>query len=380
MKEKSRAVSAVLFFSFIFVFGLLTFVLPKKQFSAVENRSLENFPELSPASLKNRNFANGFEAYFSDHFTLRADWVALKTDAELLTGKTLVNNVYFAQGRLIQKLDNPDLALADKNAEAVNQFAEKYNLPVYMMIAPTAAGIYTDALPEYAPQYNQKAFIDYFYSKLSNSVTKLDIYSSLYSVRDEYIYYRNDHHWTAFGAYSAYSACAGRMGLTPAPYSSYDIEHASSDFYGTLYSKVLSKKYPADVIDIYRRSGGIGSLAVTAYDGISEKTYDSLYFREYLSEKDKYSVYLGQNMPLIKITTNSQNERKLLIIKDSYANCLIPFLAQHYREIAVVDMRKLDALSYALNNYVDFESYGQTLILYNADTLAEDADIKKITR
>lgn len=380
MLKKLQITGIILFFSFLFSFGLLTFILPKDEFSDIENRSLEKFPSFSFAEITNRDFITGFESYFSDHFAMRSKWISIKTDTELVLGKTLVNDVYFADNMLIPHVDEPDLSLADKNAEAVNKFAEKHDIPVYMMIAPTSSGIYYDTLPKNAPQYNQKSYIEYFYNRLSDSVSKLDVYSSLYSIRDEYIYYRNDHHWTTSGAYGAYSASVGRMGLTPVSYSGYDIEHASSDFYGALYSRVLSKKYSADSIDIFHRNNGNSVLSVAINDGSSEEIYDNMYFREYLSAKDKYSTYLGENVPLIKINTDIQGGKKLLVIKDSYANCFIPFLTQHYSEIAVVDMRKLDALSFVLENYIEFDSYSQVLILYNADTLSEDDDLKKITR
>lgn len=380
MKKRSQTVSAVLFFIFLATFGIAMFFLPEKRFSETENRSLAAFPELSSDSVKSGEFTGGFEDYFADHFPMRTQWVSLKTKAELFSGKTLLNDVFFAEEALIEQFQRPDRELAEKNAAAVNSFASSCSIPVYMMIAPTSAGLYEDTLPDDAPYYNQKSFIDFFYSMLSDSVTKLDVYSSLYSMRDEYIYYRNDHHWTSLGAFTAYSAAIGRMGFTPMGYSSYDIEHVSADFRGTLYSKVLSEKYPADVIDIYHCSEGSKVVSVDINDGREVKSFSGMYFREYLDKKDKYSMYLGENVPLLTIKTDLPNEKKLLVIKDSYANCFIPFLTQHYSEISVVDMRKLDSLSYVLDEYIDFKDYIQVLILYNAGTLSSDEDLKKITR
>ena len=88
-----------------------------------------------------------------------------------------------------------------------------------------------------------------------------------------------------------------------------------------------------------------------------------------------YSVFLGDPAPLIKIKTSVKNDKKLLVIKDSYANCFVPFLIQHYSEIAVVspeDMQK------ELSEYVNINDYGQTLFLFGVENLGNRANLEKI--
>lgn len=211
------------------------------------------------------------------------------------------------------------------------------------------------------------------YNKLNSNVTTIDVYNSLYAVRDEYIYYRNDHHWTSYGAYCGYKTAIKKLGFSEISYNKYHIEHASNSFKGTLYSKTLYDKIIPDMVDLYNYENGAKVTSVEVNDGMEVKEYDSIYFREYLKEKDKYLVYLGPNQPLIKIKTDVKNERKLLVIKDSYANTFIPFLTQHYSEITVLDLRYIRT---SYNDIVNMDDYNQVLIIYSAATMENDETLK----
>ena len=88
-----------------------------------------------------------------------------------------------------------------------------------------------------------------------------------------------------------------------------------------------------------------------------------------------YSVFLGENAPLIKIKTSIKNDKKILVIKDCYADCFIPFLIQHYSEIAVVspeDMQK------NLSEYININDYSQTLFLFGVENLGNRSNLEKI--
>lgn len=316
---------------------------------------------------------DGLEKYLSDHFIGRTEWVEAKVKTEVLIGKEEINGVYITNDMLIQKLNTPDYDKVNKAMEAINKFAADNKANIYVMFAPTAGGIYSGELPKNAPVFNQKAFIEYMYNKLNSNVTTIDVYNSLYAVRDEYIYYRNDHHWTSYGAYCGYKTAIKKLGFSEISYNKYHIEHASNSFKGTLYSKTLYDKIIPDMVDLYNYENGAKVTSVEVNDGMEVKEYDSIYFREYLKEKDKYLVYLGPNQPLIKIKTDVKNERKLLVIKDSYANTFIPFLTQHYSEITVLDLRYIRT---SYNDIVNMDDYNQVLIIYSAATMENDETLK----
>ena len=144
-------------------------------------------------------------------------------------------------------------------------------------------------------------------------------YTKLYETRDEYIFYRNDHHWTTLGAYYAYASTIKKMGFSPVLLNKYEIEHASSGFKGTLYSKSLYDRIKPDVLDFYNYSNGAKVTSVLINNGIDETENSAIFFRDFLNKKDKYSAFLGTNQPVISIKTNADNNNKLLVIKDSYA-------------------------------------------------------------
>ena len=163
------------------------------------------------------------------------------------------------------------------------------------------------------------------------------------------------------------------LGGEAVPLEDYSIENAASDFRGTFYSKCRYEKIPADTIDIYSLKNGANVTDVILNDGIEESHSDNIYFREFLEEKDTYCVFLGNNRAFTDIKTDVENNKKLLVIKDSYANSFIPFLIQNYSEIAVIDLRYVKT---SISDFVNPDDFDQTLFLYNASTFAEDKNVK----
>ena len=374
MKEFMKKTEAVVFLAVLFILPLLTLVSHKDSFSELENRTLQKQPEFSFDSWFEGSFMEEFDSYVSDHFIGRPGWIKAKLNAELAIGRKEINGIYISDGRLIERTPEPDYDTMDKSIEAINSLAASVTAPVYVMLAPTSAGIYTDLIPKNAPQLDQRSIIDYVYKNLDSRVSTVNIYDILNASKEDYIYYRSDHHWTSLGAYYAYSTAISKLGFSAVPFSRYDIEHASSDFLGTYYSKTLYDKIHPDTIDIYTSKDGGSVVSCTVSNAIEEKSYDSIYFREFLDVKDKYSIYLGTNQPCIKIKTDLQSDKKILIFKDSYANSFVPFLTQHYNEITVLDMRYINDF----RDYADPEDYTHILFLYNSTTFSSDDNIKKI--
>lgn len=369
-------ITCIAFFAILVSMPIITAVLPKKGFSEMENKYLERLPQASAKTIFNRTYMNKLETYISDHFAGRTGWIKGRTVLETSLGKRERNGIYILKNRLAEKISPPDYTSVDKGIAAINKFSEANDVPVFVMIAPTSAGIYADQLPENAPNVDQQEFISYVYENLNSPVTGINVYNTMMSNRDDYIYYRTDHHWTTKGAYLAYAAAGKKMGYTPVPEDLYDIEHAGIGFVGTFYSKTLYDGVEKDILDFYHFVEGspVKEVAVTEEYGVDPTVYDSMYFREYLSVKDKYSAFLGTNTPLI--TIKSENDGgKLLIVKDSYAHCYVPFLTQHYSEITLVDLRYIN-VSY--KQIVDPEEYDQVLILYNASSFMTDTDIRKL--
>ncbi|MDE5649186.1 MAG: hypothetical protein K2I33_04710, partial [Oscillospiraceae bacterium] len=334
MSSKQKILSAILFVAMIVIMPVIFIFSKKSSYSAEENRMLSKMPKLNASAVSDKSYMHDLEKYLSDHFPDRLKWVQAKMSLDRFTGKDIINGIYITDDMLIEKLHVPDYEEVKRSVQAINAFADHYKTDVFAMIVPTSAGIYQDMLPEFAPQLDQRKFISDTCENFSENVNVIDIVNTMICEKDNYIYYRNDHHWTSYGAYCAYKISIQKLGYTAVKLDKFDIEHASSNFKGTFYSKCLYDKTAADVIDIFSCKNGAEVTDVICNDGVSETYYDSVYFMDYLEKNDKYCVFLGENRAYTNIKTNVDNGKKILVIKDSYANSFIPFLTQHYSEIA----------------------------------------------
>lgn len=370
-----------------------TLILPKQVKSENENRTLAKLPTVIDKNkwekaetpkdyweavkwryINDRTgsaFKDDFEKYLCDHLAGREVWVKTCNTLQTLSGKKEINDVYTVDGQMFQTFKSYDKEKVDQAIGAINLFAERHpNMPVSIMLAPTSQEFLSGKVPSYTGLLSEKSFIDDVYKKVEN-ISTVDCLSNLSGHSDEYIYYRTDHHWTSLGAYYAYSSAAKALGYSAYGASSFNIETASSDFRGTLYSSTLNDKITPDVIEYYHLRDGGPAIHLTTTDNENKKIEnDSLYFRDYLEVKDKYSSFTGSNAPIVNIETDVDNGKSLLIIKDSYAHSLVPFLANHYSKITMVDMRYINV---DLNYLLDLNSYSQTLFMYNVITFAQDS-------
>ncbi len=357
--------------------------LPENAFSENENRYLEKMPEFNFDTVTDKSFMTKFENFFSDRIVLREQWIGLMNDFDRILGKKEIKGIFTEDGRMMQSWRTSDYSVdsVNKNLAAMEKFAEKYpKMKMYFMLAPNAQEIYSDTLPANCGAADQKLFIKNCYDSLP-SITGIDVYSGLLAAKNEYIYYRTDHHWTSYGAYIGYKSAASAMKFAAYSEDKFSIEHASNEFRGTLYSKTLDNSITPDTIDIYTLANNEPQVKVSVYKSGAEpdSTYSSLYFREFLDVKDKYSTFLGQNVPRIDIDSEIPQENdkgSLLIIKDSYAHSLIPFLTKNYSHITVLDLRYIN--SDLSNIGVSLKDYENVLFMYNVITFSQDTNVKKL--
>ena len=377
-----------LFCAFIGVFLAANAVSPDRAFSEMENRNLEQLPEVdfgTPEKLfRDGNFFNGqfmrdFETYTTDQFIGRDAWVDLKARTERALGKKENNNVYFAdQDTLITRFDQPDAGDVTDNLNYVNNFVENVDIPVVFSLIPTQACIWADRLPEGAPNASQTDLLSQAQGAVSGA-TWADVYTPLMEHKDEDIFYRTDHHWTSLGAYYGYTGLASALGYTPVPLTDYTPTVRSTEFYGTVFSSSGVRWVKPDTITTYVPDDGITVVSHT-YDnsGTPVEEQRALYVESFLSVKDKYSMFLGGNQSLGVVTnTNNPDGPKLLIIRDSYADSLVPFLTAHYSEIHLIDPRYYHL---SVKDYVEQNGIDQALVLYSVPNFVTDGNMFWITR
>lgn len=365
----------LLFLIFIFGMSILNILGKDKSFSEQENRKLKTKPVFSVDNLLYNKFTSKYEKYIADQFVFRNSFINVKSVSERVMCKKENNDVYLGHDDyLIDKFKKPNKDDFNERMKAVNAFSNKNkNLSKYIMLIPNKVKVLEDKLPAFTPVENQTEYINKFYSGLEKDIKPIDVFGILNKNKDKYIYYKTDHHWNTEGAYLAYLKFCDSAGITPKEASEYNIMPVSNDFYGTLQARVGTKNTDSDTIKVYLPKKE--EWVVVNY--IEEKKKSaSLYNSKSLDSKDKYSVFLGGNHSIVKIDTKISNNKNLLVIKDSYANCFIPFLTSHFSSIIVVDLRY-----YAedINTLIKDYNVTDVLMLYNVNTFFEDSSILNIS-
>lgn len=373
--------TVLLFLVFVFGAGWVLFA-PKQTFSEDENRALQPAPELSGESLLDGSFMEDAAAFAGDHFPARRELISLYTTAQFASGKRDVGSnyaaspadggVYFgSNGHLYEVLLPDKSSTFTQNAQALCNFAEAVDVPVYLLAAPSGSQEQPEGLPLFAPNHSQREELQQLKDLAGDSAVVVDTFDALGSVHGDF-YFKTDHHWNTFGAYAAYQSLCSAMGLAPASLDDYNFRTVTQPFYGTLYSKAVSffqepdrmylpeRKEPQDIVQLV--------------NGTEERS--GIYWEEYLSQKDKYSVYLGGNRGVdVVINRDVTNGRKLLILKDSYANSMVPYLTSNFSEIHLIDLRY-----YNFNVYDYMEEHGITdaAAIYSVKQLCEISIANKL--
>lgn len=306
--------------------------------------------------------------YIKDNFPLTANWKSLYTNTLVLTGKEQFDNVYVLDDKLVEVFDKIDNDKVENSVGIINDFAGSISTPVYVMIAPTASGVYSSLLPSYATQIDQKKTIDNIYLNLDKSINTIDAFYPLYSARDEYIFYRTDNKWTSFGAYYAYVEAVKELGFEPITMQNYDLNYAVSGFYGSLHNKVYYNQIQMDRINLFRSKYQSPVSSVELYNGQTVLKSNSVYFRSATKTDCKTDIFLqGDNYEKTVIKTSNEDYPKLLIVKGSYANTLVPFLTPHYSEITMIDLDKLKENGKSMLDSINPNDYDQILFMYDID-------------
>ena len=366
------------FFLFIFLFTAVDLVKPDREYSEFENKYLTQRPEFTLASFLNNEWTSKYETYLNDQFVLRDDWITLKSICESMLLKIENNGIaYGADDYLFEKfttLAGDSLAQFERNVGYEKTFIDTYGetVPITFTIIPNAYMILPEKLPEGLTQVDQAAYTAPIYEAVEDKAQVMDFTGALTAHKDEYIFYRTDHHWTTLGAYYAYAAYAESLGMEPVALDSLSgIE--VPDFYGTYFSKAKKFDAVADTITYYP----IADAGVI----IDGQEADGYYDLSKFEVRDKYAAFLRGNNGYTVIKSGvrevpeGQEPSKILVIKDSYANSFVPFLLYNFDEVHVVDLR-YSAVS--MKELLSTENFDQVLLMYNFMNLVTDTNLYKL--
>ncbi len=364
----------VVFSALILAFSVLFFVLPDKTESSEENRMLAGMPSFSLEVLANGKYTSDIAKYYADQFPLRQPLLRLAAVYDLaLLGFESDGVMLGSGGYLIVRDDWYDSEQLKANADNIENFVE-WAEANGISCTVAVPGRSQDVLDRYFPA---------FYSGRSDTLVceleeafafadYVDLITPLESAVDggQYAYYKTDHHWTSYGAYLAYRELSDVLGYMPYAMTEFDIEIASEEFFGTTWSSSGIRTTSPDMIELWRYEGDTDIY--TQIEG-GEK-FDGFYDYSYLDGKDKYSAFISGNNGLVRVGSKSGEREKLLIVKDSFAHSLAPFLARHY-DLVLVDLRYYNKSCARL---CAEEGITKVLFLCNPDTLYSSDDFKKL--
>lgn len=317
-----------LFLAAIILPSVFVFATEDRSFSDNENRMLQTAPELRGDDVLSGVFQEKITSYISDQFPARDKLTALGAEIKKAAGFKDIGDAYLCDdGYYIQKITQSDIDAVqlEKNLGIVKSFAaNNTDKNVSMLLIPATGAVLKDKLPKNAESYDAAAIYEQTKTALPE-VNIPDLYSLFKEHENDYIYYRTDHHWTTDGALLAYNALLDGKGEYKG-----ELELFSDDFLGTIYSRTLLPNTEPD--SVYIAQVGKTEVICDGKDG-------QMYVLSSANEKDKYKVFFGGNYSRVDITTEAGNGKTLLVIKDSFANSLAPFLTADFEHIIMLDLR-----------------------------------------
>lgn len=337
----------------IIILSLIFAVLPDKEISDKENRTLANFPSITVDNILSGKFSQQFSSYIADQFPFRDTFVSAKAQIELLLGKRENSGVIKAKNDILIPKSDADISKLNSNLMYISNFSEKTSSNVTIVALPRSIDVFNEFLPKSYPyDYEENLWREF---NLSLNRLKLDSVSVFDELCDNNLYYRTDHHFTSDGAYAVYKILADKLGYTAYKSDFFEKKIVASDFCGTSMRKSGFYSVKKDIISVYTYKND--DKYIINADGKAISLYDF----DKLNTTDKYSMFLGGNHARVDIKSSGNPREQLLVIRDSFADSLAPFLALHY-DLIYIDLRYYNKSvtelirNERINNVLFFES------------------------
>ena len=426
-QSKIRPVKLVIFFGVLAALCVIGIFLPRPTESEIEKRKLTEFPRFTWGSFWDGSWFSGIDTWYADTYPLREALIAgnktvqslygirtdvivggenqgevipdigegkgelptlpqddpeqkeeepprdgnVNADGEMISGIFVSDNVGYGLYYFVQKN-------ADWYAAILNEMDKRLEgrAQLYSLIAPINGGVLlSDARQRELNVSNQRESIRYIYSRMAEDIKTVEVFDTLRAHVDEYIYFHTDHHWTALGAYYAYTQYAAAAGLTPHTLEQFEkVEYPN--FLGTYYSVsgITSLGANPDTVIAYKPMG-TNKMKMTMADGV---TYDWFVVNDVTSygSSMKYGTFAGGDQPY-NVVENPEitDGSACLVIKDSYGNALIPYLVDHYQYLYWVDFRHYKGSIYDL---VEEKNIKDVLVLQQIYNTGDSGALKKL--
>lgn len=400
--------------------GLLFFARPTT--SDIEKRALAKLPEPSLGSVLDGSYLSELSLWYGDTYPLREPLVRLSQALKALygiqpkvqlVGGSVVADELPAEGEAAPVEATPEdgpveapteRGMAEEvqdqimqglyvdngaayniyyfSQESVQLYAEAMNTcaanlageaTVYSIIAPTSAGALLDeGLLEDLGGTDQRQAIRYFLSLYSDDVHGVDVYDALRAHRDEYLYFRTDHHWTQLGAYYAYLEFCKAKGVEPSNILARE-KMTFDTFLGTFYAELGNTDMEAnpDYVDAYIPNS-TNDMVVWDTDGNEIQTNVVTDVSDW-NIYSKYNCFISGDRPLSRIDNPTKTDgSSCLVIKDSFGCAFVPLLVDDYQTVWVIDFRYSDRSipDFVRENDIEDVIFLNAIVLAGTDPVA----------
>ena len=381
---------------------------------ALEKRYRTEWPEFSVGYLMSGKWGERADAWMTDKIPAREVLVGIDAYTWYFMGRQSAQEVYVDKnGNLVEAPPLYTEAGLGKRVDKILDFAETYaelcgpGASIALTVPPNAG--YAARLPDYMSRCYKDAEISRYIAARINArkpenykLTYVDM-ASAFGILDTPLYYRTDHHWNGDGAYAAYAALGGALGYEPLAAGAFRTERAEK-FYGATYVKSGLWLTAPDALDMW--TPPVAARVSVLDASKAPDIRDTMFFTEYLDDMDKYSVFLGgihgltiiENLDYAEnadaaagqidestaaltdaangVNPSNADSQSLIIVKDSFANSLIPLLLPHYKTIVAVDLRyyRGETSKLCLEYTADGRPPG-VLIIYSMYHIANDPDL-----
>ena len=403
-----------------FVIGCLWFLRPA--FSEAEKRDLSAYPELTWNSFISGEYTKAVSGWYADTYPLREPMIRVsqtlgamhgiqttlvkineqgdeipdepdagpidpnkvlesETGGEPVSpGGETIHNLYVS-GNTAYELYMFNKATSDRYAAALNRAAASLSgkAAVYDLLVPLSYSVNLDpAVWKNLGASDAEAAMNYIYKGLSG-VTSVPILDTLKEHKSEYLYFRTDHHWNAYGAYYAYVCFMQKLGLAPTPLSAYTDVRKLDGFLGTLYAdadRPAALEQDPDTATVFRP---ISTNDIVHYDGAGAKYTTYGIVNGVSKSTNKYLAYLGGDFAYSEIHNPDKHDgSSVLLVKESFGNALAPFLVDSFEYVYIVDYRYYTQMT--LSQLVTEKQIGTVLFVNNLVATSASARVNELLR
>ena len=367
-KVFTKQITALVFLGMLVILCFLNLVLGDKKVPK---------PKLTVDGILDGGYMEEYGEYFTNRFFGGGAFRGLQFSVQTMFGQRESKGIYKGEGQyLLEKIAAPDEKAVEENIQKIQELAGTYyNIPVYFMLVPDASNIQSEKLPSYAVERDQKKQFDKIQEQLGVGVSWVEVSKALMKHSDEELYYRTDRNWTTLGAYYGYEALAAAMELDTSKAPELTPYVVNNDFIGSLAKQSGYGKGYEDSITIYATKNIKNCVRTVVANMDTKRKTATLYDTTKLEKEDKYELFLGGDAGMTDIRTTADTTNRLLIFKDSCANCLIPFLTPYYREIVAVDPALYKGNIQEIMQKTKFTSI---LFLYRGNSFVTDKNISRL--